>query len=368
MSERAHLGEVAQRRLWRVVEALRSAAMDAIAPEDRDCYFCCAADVEARILANSPPGRPLRPKKRRLVIPWESQPLGKVSDRVIAERLGVSQSVVNCERRRRGIPAARANAEDQTERNAEIVRRVKAGETLTEIGHGLGVTRERIRQIAAKGGATAGRSCATPGCPNRVRRHERCTGCRAAAAAAERAARPPREKRCVCTCGQCPPGKRRCYYRKRYGERPEVRERHAKATKRYIERLRAEGGERWERHVKKQKAASHRHAAKKRAGRPPAKKRAPAVPYMERYRTDPAFRARELARSREKYRRWREKVGVAPRKKHPGWSEATKEKMRQSARQLWHGMTPEERADRLRRMQAGRQQRLSFYKEMNDEA
>lgn len=67
-------------------------------------------------------------------------------------------------------------------RNAEMVRRYEAGETLASIGASLGFTRERVRQVVKQSGAympweykCAAEGCSTsPRAPKRYcSRHER---------------------------------------------------------------------------------------------------------------------------------------------------------------------------------------------------
>jgi len=73
-----------------------------------------------------------------------------------------------------GRPSA-AQARRDALRNAEVVRRYEAGETLANIGAGIGLTRERIRQIVQASGAPmpldykcAVQDCSTaPRSPNR---------------------------------------------------------------------------------------------------------------------------------------------------------------------------------------------------------
>lgn len=78
------------------------------------------------------------------------------NDHEIARVTGYSSFYVGSIRRKLGLKSTRPNVADQG-RIRLIIERLQAGETLQEIGDALGVTRERIRQIAVKGG-TAGKT------------------------------------------------------------------------------------------------------------------------------------------------------------------------------------------------------------------
>lgn len=75
------------------------------------------------------------------------------NDVEIARVTGYSSFHIGSIRRKLGIKSNHPNAADPN-RIRLIVERLQSGETLQEIGDALGVTRERIRQIALKGGAT----------------------------------------------------------------------------------------------------------------------------------------------------------------------------------------------------------------------
>jgi len=71
-----------------------------------------------------------------------------------------------------GQPAAGDSPPGSQQRNAEMVRRYEAGETLESIGASLGLTRERVRQIVRLSGAEMPRetTCAVGGCYTAPRR------------------------------------------------------------------------------------------------------------------------------------------------------------------------------------------------------
>lgn len=112
-----------------------------------------------------------------------------------------------------------------------------SGATYTEAGQLFGVTRERIRQLAAKVcSEVAGHRCATPGCATRPRRFTSplCYACAAAA--------PPKPRSALfCACGkravysgtcEC----QACYKRRRYRDNSRVRASQLARSARWRER------------------------------------------------------------------------------------------------------------------------------------
>jgi len=65
-----------------------------------------------------------------------------------------------------GTSSAHAPRNDHVQRDAEMLSRYEAGETLTSIGASLGLTRERVRQIVKRSGAEMPRKrrCAVADC------------------------------------------------------------------------------------------------------------------------------------------------------------------------------------------------------------
>jgi hypothetical protein len=79
------------------------------------------------------------------------------TDGDISRVTGYSTSYICILRRRNGIASLNGKGRPTTvdsERLVKIAERLKSGETLQEIGDSIGLTRERVRQIAKKSGVT----------------------------------------------------------------------------------------------------------------------------------------------------------------------------------------------------------------------
>lgn len=86
-----------------------------------------------------------------LKIKWGRQPLGRVSDRAIARRLGCSSNAVRAARLRRGIKAVRTmSSQKQRHRQERALTLWADGASLSQIGRALGVSRQRAYQLVSR--------------------------------------------------------------------------------------------------------------------------------------------------------------------------------------------------------------------------
>lgn len=91
-------------------------------------------------------------------IDWDTQPLGRVKDAAIAAELGVSDSTVREQRRKRGIPSAYRPGSRRTGelRALVLTRRDELGRRSdTDIGAELGIRRQAVTQVRMELGIPA---------------------------------------------------------------------------------------------------------------------------------------------------------------------------------------------------------------------
>lgn len=83
------------------------------------------------------------------------------SDAEISRVTGYSVPYINTLRRSLGLSSKHMHQASSADRISKIIKRIEAGETLEQIGDSIGVTRERVRQLASKGGVTGQTGMAT---------------------------------------------------------------------------------------------------------------------------------------------------------------------------------------------------------------
>lgn len=225
-------------------------------------------------------------------------------------------------------PRGRPNqVPEHPERDAEIVRRVAARESMEAISKDYGLTRERVRQIAKRDGLTGTNPCVA-NCGRNTTGGDYCWKCGAKIKKWGSLERPPNKTRC--TCGKCRPGKQApCYMRRLYAENPERRKRVNAATVAWTKKTRAGGGEKAARLRENQRRA-HAKWAKKRPEKYKEYRQRRNEKRKERFANDPEFRAAELARLAriQKLKRERHKERFAT---DPEYAEKMREYWRQRA-------------------------------------
>lgn len=154
------------------------------------------------------------------------------------------------------------------ERDVKILAALLANRTLVSIGAEFGLTGEAVRQVIHRHGASVKVRCAATGCEETCARSSGL--CREHQVAVIRGRRRERRPCWVPGCGKPSLQHRLCvlhWGRARFALDESYKVKHAAVVKKYQARVRAEGGEQWERLKAAQKRATKRWNDKQRAGK-----------------------------------------------------------------------------------------------------